>query len=81
MPKEEMLVEREVLERCMPETCQAQTTRGPDLEEAAADIPENKTLENVTIDILYHEVKDLRRNIGEVFKRFAMEKTMASDES
>ena len=37
--------------------------------------------ENVTMDVLYQEVKDLRRNIGEVFKRYTMEKAMAADGS
>ena len=41
-PKQEMLVKREVLERGMPETCQAQTTREPNMEETSAKTTENK---------------------------------------
>ena len=38
---------------------------------------------NVTMDMLYQEVKGLKRDIGfgEVFKRYAMEKAMAADAS
>ena len=33
------------------------------------------------MDMLYQEVKGLKRDIGEVLKRFAMEKATAADES
>ena len=79
VPKEESLARCEVWERRMPETCQAQTPREPGMEKVTAGNLEKETPEIVTMNMLYQEVKGMRRALGEMFKRYVMEKEVVAD--
>ena len=50
------------------------------MEETFVELQANNTPENVTLDMLYQEVQDLKSNLGQLFNIFATEEANAAGE-